>query len=491
MDVYNKWCRNLIKQDEIHRMAQSEDVRERREVVHFLRSNIAVIKDKDQAWADLHKLTYDKDCFVQLRATIVLCSTFHHIYDKELAWSDLIRLSQSKDRYVKMNAALALGSAYPNITDKVQAWMDMIKLSELNDSDLKTYVEYSLGKSSIFKATETESEEEFKKELEIALEFFEKSLEKSTYSNPANFCLPFYRSFYTITFKREGEKSEVNNYFEQAKNAVEGSEDKEKLLEAVKNLSNALEEVQKTQEMDFKVKKGSLNAYRQYCERAADLLNTTNEKAPGATKLIRRGLPMIDHQIKNILAEIQKNAENLCKQTIDTPFEDLGKEVNQVGQELSLIRDPIGLEKNLNNMITELFNICHKFPLEDQGDACRCLKKAEIEPYIEDKLPLINMVLSKISTQFIFGKKLDQLMISLKPSIREEFILNSGIEVFGTGGKHVITIPLQEISYDDLIKDLKIISEDKIVNLTTLPPNLVNKIQNYIQKKKDSIFKNI
>lgn len=67
------------------------------------------------------------------------------------------------------------------------------------------------------------------KELETALGFFEKSSKESTYFNPAKFCLPFYRSFHAITFKKEEAEAEVKKYLADTKSAVEGSKSKENL----------------------------------------------------------------------------------------------------------------------------------------------------------------------------------------------------------------------------------------------------------------------
>ncbi|WXG41615.1 MAG: hypothetical protein WED07_12775 [Candidatus Freyarchaeum deiterrae] len=39
-----------------------------------------------------------------------------------------------------------------------------------------------------------------------------------------------------------------------------------------------------------------LNVYRRYCDRAAELLESTKEKASGATKVVKRGLPIIDQR---------------------------------------------------------------------------------------------------------------------------------------------------------------------------------------------------
>ena len=63
-------------------------------------------------------------------------------------------------------------------------------------------------------------------------------------TNPAQFCLPFYRSFHTIIFKKQEAKEEVDKYLEEAKAAIKGSESKKQLFEAVENLAEALKEVQ-------------------------------------------------------------------------------------------------------------------------------------------------------------------------------------------------------------------------------------------------------
>ena len=97
-------------------------------------------------------------------------------------------------------------------------------------------------------------------------------------SNPAQFCLPFYRSFYTIIFKKQEAKEEVDKYLEEAKNAVEGSKSKEQLFEAVQNLAEALKEVQNFGNLDLPEIKGELNFYRKYCERAAELMKDLKKK---------------------------------------------------------------------------------------------------------------------------------------------------------------------------------------------------------------------
>ena len=76
----------------------------------------------------------------------------------------------------------ALGSAFSHIPDKEQAWNDLHRLTSDEDSDVRISSNHSLGKVSIFTASQAETEEDYKKELEKAIEFFENaSQEASSY----------------------------------------------------------------------------------------------------------------------------------------------------------------------------------------------------------------------------------------------------------------------------------------------------------------------
>ena len=310
--------------------------------------------------------------------------------------------------------------------------------------------------------------------MDKAIGYFEKSSQESTYFNPAKFCLPFYRSYNAVISRKEEAEEEIKKNLEEAKQAVAGSESKEKLLEAVENLANALQEAQKLRGLDEI--KSDLNAYRRYCDRTVELLDETEDKAPGAAMLVRRGLPIIDERIKEIIAEIQEKTKVLCIETKDSPLEDIGKEVNKIGKNLLRVRDPIGLEKSVNNLEIALSDICDRMVGIEKGEACELLEREKNEQYIEDKLPLMSLILSKVSSQ-ITDKQ--------KSGIREELVISVGTEVFGTGAQHVITIPLQEIAYDNLKNDIKKIGGKSIVNIAALPPKLAEKVSQYLQKKKD------
>ncbi len=383
------------------------------------------IPDKWQPWNYLHRLTKDQSSRVRLRTAIALGSSFNYIPDKSrvLAEDDLFRLTLDKNDEVRRGATNSLGFAFSNLPDKTRAFANLIQLAQDVDSNVRASANYSLGRASIFNANEAQSEETLTEQLRTAIDYFENSMVEAIGSgNPARFCLPFYRSFFLMAFKKQVTEAEIRKYLAEARSICKGSISKEKLLKAVENLSNALKEVQRAR--DFNEIKGDLNAYRRYCDRACELLDTTEDKAPGASKLIRKGLPIIDERIKEIISEIQEKAKALCKETKGTAFENLGKDVNSAGQNLLNVRDPIGLEKQVQNMLIVLNSICSSMPEEERGDACEFLKKANDEHYIEDKLSSINMVLSKIPTNI--RKAVVMTKIEIKNSTNTQVAVGNG-----------------------------------------------------------------
>ena len=454
-----------------------------------LGSAFQYLTDKDQASKDLLALTNDEDSGVRLGAAYALGSVFQYLTDKDQVSKDLLALTKDQHSGVRKRAADALGSAFQYLTDKDQASKDLLALTKDEDRDVRVSANHSLGRISVYKATNAENEDLIQKELENAIGFFEKSAQESKWFDPAKFCLPFYRSYYSVIFKKQEAEEEVKKNLNEAKRAVSGSESKEKLLEAVENLSNALNEAQKLRDMDDI--KSDLNGYRRYCDRACELLDSTEDRAPGATKLIRRGLPVIDEQIQGMLAEIRKKSRALCKKSLGTPFEDLGKEVNEIGLNLLSVGNPIALEKQIKFLEISLSAICNRMPGEESVEACKLLNLAIDEPYIETKLSLINMILNKIpliisNSEYIekieqIEKKLDEIKFSLESkNISEELVISVGPDILGTGIKHVVTIPIQKISYPELKEDLEKIKGISIFNLAALPSKLGKKIKDYL-----------
>jgi len=404
--------------NDLHRMILNEDSNIQHHAVYALGLAFPHVPDKKQAWKVLHRLTNDKDDGVRRSATDAIGSDFQYVPEKEEAWKDLHRLTGDEDLLVRLGAACALGSNFQHIPEKDEAWRDLIRLTVGEDSFMRAYANHSLGRASIFKATETESEDDFKSELKNALEFFgESSKEDTHYDNPSRFCLPFYRSFYTITFEKARAEDEVQKYLTEAKSASEGSKNKEQLLEAVENLANALSEAHKV--TDFSAIKSDLNAYRQYCDRAACLIGDAAEAAPGAARVLLRGLPIIGERIR----EIQEKAEALCRETrgTGTPYEPLGTEVHKWARDLSdrgYLRD----EKDVPRIRDLLGKLCNLIPEDEQDYPCKIVEeiREEREPEynLSDVVTALSYLVPSIKSQLQNAAKLttDEMKSDEQPS---------------------------------------------------------------------------
>jgi hypothetical protein len=185
------------------------------------------------------------------------------------------------------------------------------------------------------------------------------------------------------------------------------------LLEIVENLANALKEVQNLESMGLEAKKGELNFYRQYCDRATELMIDIERTAPSATIVMRKGLPLLDRKLKSLLEDIQKKTEIISEQTKGTPFEELGSDLNQNSQFLLQVRDPVGFKKQVNSMQNTMRAICSKFPEGQKGEACELLEMMYAEQSIEDKIPLMANILSKFSYQLDMTAHLNRIETKL------------------------------------------------------------------------------
>ncbi|MFQ6056361.1 MAG: CHAT domain-containing protein, partial [Methanosarcinales archaeon] len=268
-----------------------------RRAAEAIGNNFASIPNKELAQNDLHKLTQDKDSVVRRRATEAIGNNFASIPNKELAQNDLHTLIQDKDSYVRRRAAEAIGNNFASIPNKEKAWEDLHTLTRDNDRYVRRISNYAIGRIYILKASESSNEVYFKKNLEEAINYFDKALEEGYYS--AEFCCPFYKSYYKVTFpESERALEDIKEEITKARKVVYGSSIKEQLLEVVENLSQALEEAYKTKDKNAMIR--DFGSYVKYCVKACVLLERSKEKAPIAVETLRKGLPEINKKIREI-----------------------------------------------------------------------------------------------------------------------------------------------------------------------------------------------
>ena len=346
-------------------------------------------------------------------AALALGTAFPNVPDKEAAWRDLHRLAGDQDSEVRGRAASALGAAFPNVPDKEAGWKDLIKLIEDQEREVRCPSYHSLGRISIFRATEDDGG--FKVHLEEAIEFFKKSSEEAKYFNPAAFCLPFYRSLHSLLFTEVPREDEVQRYLAEAKEAIEASESKEVLLEAVNNLSKALQEVRAYSIDDILLRRRDLKSYTKYCLHAAECLREARSKAPLASRvvdytLVEKSIPILDQKIKALFRDVEAKAGELCKSTKGTDLEAFGRDAYESTRGLNKVESWIAADRYLEEIVPLLKGHCNRLPIEAQ--AClRVLVDSQDSASLEQRFDTLKSVLLASLVQ---GENDDRLVKELK-----------------------------------------------------------------------------
>ena len=382
-------------------LAKDENCVVRNEIAYSLYHTFIYITKREKATKILIDLVKDKDSNVRWRAVSTLGHIFPYVTDKKEASKALLELTKDEDNSVRWRTADALGSAYPHFTDKELVTKTLLELTKDEGENVCSYAYYSLGKISIIRATEAD-EENLKKELEKALEYFEKSESEVDFYCPTEFCFPFYRAFHAITFKKEDADTEVKDSIEEAKQMVLGFESREKLLEAIENLSIALTEAKKARSIGEI--QGDLTVFSRY--RAVDLLDKTEGHAPIAVKLIRdRGLPIIDEKIKKILADVEEKFKEFYKDSNKTPFENISRNACQQIEGLKNVDSEIEAKIKLNALSPILRSISNTIlPEESNKVLSDQLDEMEVAELC-DKAKIIQSALIAFHPQIINLKK--------------------------------------------------------------------------------------
>src|SRR5665647_2766973 len=272
------------------------------------------------------------------------------------------------------------------------------------------------------------------------------------------------------------------------------------LFDAVDNLAKALKEVQSLENKTLENKKDELSCYMRYCEQAAELMSETGQVYPYSTEVLRKGFPILDRKLKLLLKEIQEKAKTACKESKGTDAEEIACAVSREVQKWE-----IGSQEEMTQKVEDVAYILkakvadlpeneyvlnkieamrHERDITKQYEALLFVigqipttKVVSVDPVVEN----INKVGQDLATKLDgISQEMIEIKISLKPGIKEELEISSGIEILGTGAKHIVTIPLQEISYAELKEDVERIKGKHISKLSKLPERLAGKIKGYL-----------
>jgi len=358
------------------------------------------MSDKNKAWEDLHRLAEHRLGGVRWGAAEAMGIAFEHIPNKNRAWQDLHDLADDEKSGVRWGATEAMRIAFEHIIEKDKAWHDLYMLTQDEDSSIRMHAYYSLGRASIYKAIEAKNLADLKEELKTAIIYFEKTYQEGSIFNPSTFCLPFYRSYFSIAFE-EGKDEEVRRYLAEARAAVGESKCRDELLKAIESLARALLEAQKAKNMQLAGMQCDLKAYMRFCVQATDHLINVENEAPNAAKLIKKGLPNIDQNIKNIIGSIQEKAQIISSRSKDTGtvLGTVGKKLNCWAKELSS-EDILKSERSCARIEFTLKDFCSQIPVNKRSGICDIVTEIGQEDYLPNKLTKIELALSCILNQW-------------------------------------------------------------------------------------------
>ncbi|WP_440956113.1 HEAT repeat domain-containing protein [Methanosarcina sp. Mfa9] len=473
--------------EDLHRLTSDQNSEVRDSAVVAFKTAFQDVPDKERAWKDLIRFTLHEDRYVREKVADALGNVFQYVQDKEKAWEDLHRLTSDQNSEVRWGAVEALGTCFLYVPGKERAWKDLHKLTSDQEGYVRVRAYHSLGRISIYKASQSDNEEAYLEELKKAIDFFENAAKEPALDNPSKFCFPFYRSFYTIiSIEKREARDEVEKYLAEAKGEIGWSDNKKLLFEAIENLANALKEVQNLENMDLAAKKGELNFYRKYCEQAAELMKNTEEKAPSATIVMRKGLPILDRNLKSLLDEIQEKAKKACQVSKGTDTEKIACAVSREVQKWE-----IGSQEEMSWYVENLvFSLAATIPqvpennlifdrIEQMRNQKDLVKQYGILCTI---IPLIpNLYLgNKIED---LEKKIDCFLVSLSES-NTDLTISTGIDFYGNGIKLNKKIPLQSFSESERKEIEEIIGGKEAIKLMNFPSKIVGKIKDWLARNR-------
>ena len=207
----------------------------------------------------------------------------------------------------------------------------------------------------------------------------------------------------------------MQKYLSEASEAIKASESKEVLLEAVNNLSKALQEVKTYSIDDIIHKKRDLRSYTKYCLQSAECLREARAKAPLASKivdytLVEKSIPIVDQKIKALFRDVETAAGRLCKSTKGTELEAFGKDAYETTRGLNKVESWINADRYLEDIVPLLKGHCNRLPKEAQ-DYLKILVDSQDTASLEQRFDTLKSVLLASLVQ---GENDDRLVKELK-----------------------------------------------------------------------------
>lgn len=496
----------MIKENQIGGMSRSHNFKDKKKVAQFLGTSFSDLKDRKNGWEVLRRLANDSNQFVKLSAIKAIHSNFVYIPDKEDAWQYLLHTVQEPNQKVGLEAAVAIRNVFDILPNKEKAWMDLLetikksantgnhypaftmhncfdcledkekfidslkKLTDIGDYVIRSFSNNLIGRIYISKSVK-EKGDEFNKTYLEGLAYLKKSFDELDIP-PHKFCYMMHNIFNKIIEGELKDVSEINKGIEELKTISKKSTEKQKIVKILDELYNVLEET-----LDAQKKGEDISKFKEkiipICTQLNILIGTLNNEI--IRQIAQKAKERISFEYKCTIKALE-----IVDQLIESP-DKLISEPNLLVETIRLCCVSIS-EPTCNSYKSKLEEIEKESNAEQkQAQLLQFIK--EIKPVLEHEKTLKEIIVSgqnEIKGEVIkLGQKLDDCFISIKKNgPRQEIVISTGVEMFGTGAQVITTIPLNEIGYDELLEDIVKIKNN--TRLSEIPKKLKDRIKDCV-----------
>lgn len=498
----------MIKESQIGGMSKSHNFKDKKKVTKFLGASFSCLKDRNNGWEVLRSLANDSNQFVKLSAIDAIQSSFVYLTNKEEAWQYLLNTileSNSKSKVGK-EAVYTMNKVFDKLPNKEKGWMDLLEtvkrsaktnniypsyvmhhcfdylddkekfidslkpLTDIDDFVIRSFSNNLIGRIYMSKLVKMKGDEFNKTYLE-GLIYLKKSFDELAIPSH-KFCYIMHNIFNKIIEGELKDVSEINKGIEELKTISEESTEKQKIIKVLDELYNVLEET-----FDAQKKGEDISKFKEkiipICIQLNILIGTLNNEV--IRQIAEIAKERIDFEYKCTIRALE-----IVDQVIESP-DKLISEPNLVVEILRLCC--ISISEPLCTVYKSKLYEIEKESVMDKKQAQLLQFFKEIKPVLEHEKTLKEIICSghsEIKGEVIkLTQKLEDCYISInKNGPRQEIVISTGVEMYGTGAQVVTTIPLIEFGYNELNED--IINIKNNMRLSEIPTRLKDRIKKII-----------
>jgi hypothetical protein len=500
----------MVKERQISGLAISHNISDKIKVAKFLRISFSELENKNNGWNILLKFSKDSNLFVKMSSINAIRPSFVYIPNKEEAWKCLLDLLQEQNEEIRKHAAVSISIVFIHLPDKEKGWMDLLEIvktstedrillpliiipkcfEQLDDKEkiitsleelvnhnnvlIRSYSNNLLGRIYITKSVKLKSDA-FNELYFKGIDHLKKSYDDFDIP-PHKFCYIMHNTFSKIIEGEIVDKNEIVDNIDELKSISKESDEKTKIIQILDDLYTILEETLETQ------------------QKGEDILQFKDRIIPICIQLNGLIGTLNNEIIRSIAEKAQEKIhfEYNCTIKALKIVDDLIESPKKLTSEPSLILDTIRLcclsisEPVCNHYKSKLEEIEKKDIGIDEKETLLLQLIQELKPVLEQEKSFKEIFVSgqrEIKTELTkVTERLENCVISInRTGPRQEVVISTGVEMFGTGGKIITTIPLNEIGYDELHDDILRIKNK--MPLAKTPSKLKTKILEFIKIK--------